>query len=168
MSGKILKPQGVLFVCTGNICRSPTAEAVFRRHVETAGLGACIFTDSAGTHGYHVGDPPDPRSIAVAASRGVDMRNLRARKVQVSDFTMFHYIVAMDSGHFALLERLKPETGGALSLFRAFNTEQGAGAAPLDVPDPYYGAAADFEKVYDIIDGGCRNILSILMKKVNF
>lgn len=168
MSKKNLTPQGVLFVCTGNICRSPTAEAVFRRHVEAAGLGACIFTDSAGTHGYHIGDPPDPRSIAVAAARGVDMRNLRARKVQPSDFTMFNYIVAMDSGHFKLLERLKPETGGALSLFRAFGAEKAMEPALLGVPDPYYGTAADFEKVYDMIDNGCRNILSNLIKKVNF
>ncbi len=168
MSKNILGAQGVLFVCTGNICRSPTAEAVFRRHVETAGMGACIFTDSAGTHGYHIGDPPDPRSIAVAASRGVDMRNLRARKVQLSDFTMFNYIVAMDSGHFKLLERFKPETGGALSLFRTFGAERAMEPAPVDVPDPYYGAMADFEKVYDMIDNGCGNILSVLVKKVNF
>lgn len=165
MSENILAPQGVLFVCTGNICRSPTAEAVFRHQVEAAGMSSRFFTDSAGTHGYHIGDPPDPRSVSVAAARGVDMRDLRARKVQVSDFSRFHYIVAMDSGHYTVLERLKPATGGgALSLFRTFEAVDGPA---LDVPDPYYGGQADFEQVYDLIEGGCRNIISILAGKVN-
>lgn len=141
---------GVLFVCTGNICRSPTAEAVFRHVAREAGLEERFFIDSAGTHGYHIGDPPDPRSVATALSRGIDMRGLRARKVEAADFTRFHYILAMDGGHHALLSRFSARPPyGALDLFL------GKG----DVPDPYYGTQQGFEDVYDLIEEGSRRLL---------
>ncbi|HEU4838989.1 MAG TPA: low molecular weight protein-tyrosine-phosphatase [Micavibrio sp.] len=142
---------GVLFVCTGNICRSPTAEAVFRHLVQSARLEDRFVIDSAGTHGYHIGDPPDPRSVATAMKRGVDMRPLRARKVEDADFSRFHYILAMDGGHQRILSRFPAQPPyGALSLFL------GGG----DVPDPYYGVLKGFEHVYDLIEEGSRRLLS--------
>jgi len=150
---------GVLFVCTGNICRSPTAEAVFRHHVLEAGLEDRFVIDSAGTHGYHIGDPPDPRSVATAMSRGVDMQGLRARKVEEGDFARFHYILAMDGGHHRLLSRFLPQPPyGALDLFLG----QG------DVPDPYYGTVKGFEDVYDLIEGGSRRLLSAIRETHRF
>ena len=144
---------GVLFVCTGNICRSPTAEAVFRHMVRQAGLEQRFQIDSAGTHGYHIGDPPDPRSIATALAKGVDMRDLRARKVDAEDFARFHYILAMDNGHHGHLSRYKRvDPYGALTLFL------GAG----DVPDPYYGTQQGFEAVYRMVEQGCSRLLEEL------
>ncbi len=137
----------VLFVCTGNICRSPTAEAVFRHQVEKAGLTEHFHVDSAGTHGYHVGDVPDPRSIDVAARQGVDMCTLKARKIEPEDFDRFDYILAMDSGHHGILERF--EGSANLSLFLKGG----------DVPDPYYGSMRDFEHVYSLVDAGCLSLL---------
>src|SRR5262245_24007892 len=93
---------GVLFVCTGNICRSPTAEAVFRKLVADAGMLETIAADSAGTHGYHIGEPPDPRARDAAAVRGYDLSGLRARKFERADFERFDLIVAMDRGHYSL------------------------------------------------------------------
>lgn len=146
----------ILFVCTGNICRSPTAEAVFRHQVKQAGLERHFHIDSAGTHGYHIGDPPDARSIATALGRGVDMRDLRARKIGAGDFARFHHIFAMDQGHHALLSGFGVITpSGELSLF----LDKG------DVPDPYYGTARGFEDVYDLIDDGCTRILGRLKAK---
>lgn len=159
---------GVLFVCTGNICRSPTAEAVFRHKLRAAGMEHRFFTDSAGTHGYHIGDPPDPRSVDMARTRGVDMRDLRARRFEVVDFERFHHVVAMDSGHFAALDRLPrgAQVLASLSLFRHFGEAPatGATAAFLDVPDPYYGTQGDFERVYDMIETGCAAILARLLE----
>ena len=146
-----MESVGVLFVCTGNICRSPTAEAVFRHFVKEARLEDRFIVDSAGTHSYHIGDPPDPRSIATAMKRGVDMRGLRARKVEKADFSRFHYILAMDGGHHRILSRFPAQPPyGTLNLFL------GEG----DVPDPYYGALEGFEHVYDLIEEGSRCLLS--------
>lgn len=141
---------GVLFVCTGNICRSPTAEAVFRHQVEAAGLGGRFLIDSAGTHGYHTGDPPDPRSVAAALARGVDMRDLRARKVENVDFSKFDHILAMDAGHHDILSRLGDVR--RLSMF----------LDGRDVPDPYYGPLAGFGDIYGLIELGCRDLLQKL------
>jgi protein-tyrosine phosphatase len=141
---------GVLFVCTGNICRSPTAEAIFTVMVKEAGLSHMFHIDSAGTHGYHVGDPPDQRAVAVALQRGIDMRDLRARKIVADDFTRFNHIYAMDSGHFRLLEKMNGK--GRISMFT-----QGR-----DVADPYYGAMRDFELAYDHIQAGCLELIKKL------
>lgn len=144
---------GVLFVCTGNICRSPTAEAVFRHKVREAGLEPHFRIDSAGTHGYHIGDPPDPRSIATALGKGVDMRDLRARKVEKADFTSFDYILAMDAGHFTHLERFGGE--GRLAMYM---TDPGY----RDVPDPYYGGQKDFDLVFRLVEQETSRLLKRL------
>jgi protein-tyrosine phosphatase len=99
---------GVLFVCTGNICRSPTAEGVFRARVVQAGLGQAITVDSAGTHGYHIGDPPDPRGVAAALRRGYDLASLRARQLAANDFAQFDLLLAMDRGHPRIMRELAP------------------------------------------------------------
>ncbi|MHB1205170.1 MAG: low molecular weight protein-tyrosine-phosphatase [Rhodospirillaceae bacterium] len=139
----------ILFVCTGNICRSPTAEGVFRHMVEDAGLGNAVTVDSAGTHGYHIGDPPDPRSTAAAAQRGFDLSALRARKVTTADFHDFDLILAMDQGHYAHLAALQPNGARAeVKLFLDFHPEPRA----KDVPDPYYGGPEGFNTVLDMIE----------------
>src|SRR5256886_5542975 len=97
---------GVLFVCTGNICRSPTAEAIFRKLAADAGMAGAVTADSAGTHAYHVGEPPDPRAQAAAAKRGYDLSALRARRIEGADFRRFDLVLAMDQDHCAILERM--------------------------------------------------------------
>lgn len=147
----------VLFVCTGNICRSPTAEGVFRHMVEEAGLGQHIAMDSAGTHGYHIGDPPDPRSCEAAAARGFDLSALRARKVTAHDFQDFDLILAMDRGHFAHLEAMRPKDARAtLKLYLDFHP----GSRTKDVPDPYYGGPEGFARVLDMIEATSRALLA--------
>lgn len=146
----------VLFVCTGNICRSPTAEGVFRALVERVGLGRAITVDSAGTHSYHVGEPPDPRSCRAARERGVVLDDQRARKVRPDDFTEFDLILAMDRGHHRHLAQMCPRGAeGRLHLFMSF--------APSweieDVPDPYYGEGDGFARVLDMIEEGSANLL---------
>ena len=153
----------VLFVCTGNICRSPTAEGVFRALVEAQGLGEHIFADSAATHGYHIGDPPDARTVAAAKARGFDLGALRARKVTAADFN-FDLILAMDRGHLAHLEALRPKGGRAeLKLFLAYHPE----SPSTDVPDPYYGGPAGFEQVLDLSEHTCRALLMTIVPGTN-
>lgn len=136
----------ILFVCTGNICRSPTAEGVMRVLLEKAGLHAHIELDSAGTHGYHIGKAPDSRTQHAARKRGYDLSTLRARKVTPEDFVYFDHLLAMDAGHLHLLRRAcPPEHHGKLSLF-----------LDREVPDPYYGDQEDFEKVLDLAEEGAR------------
>ena len=141
-----MKTTRILFVCTGNICRSPTAEGVMRALLEDAGRIAYVEVDSAGTHGYHIGAPPDPRTQRAALSRGYDLSMLRARKVMPEDFIDFDHLLAMDAGHLNLLRRAcPPQHRDKVSLF-----------LPADVPDPYYGSAEDFEKVLDLVEKGAR------------
>ena len=144
----------VLFVCMGNICRSPTAEAVVRELARSEAAGLAVEFDSAGTHGYHIGDPPDHRSIATALARGVDMRDLRARQVQKADFAQFDHIFAMDSGHFTHLERL----GGAERLALYLTDE-----SYTDLPDPYYGGQKDFDLVFRLVDEETERLLQRLI-----
>jgi len=139
----------LLFVCTGNICRSPTAEAVLRARAADAGLEG-LRVDSAGTHGYHVGEPPDPRTVAAAARRGYDLAPLRARKLSPSDYADFDLLLAMDRGHLRLLENGRPP--GSPARLRLF--------LERDVPDPYYGGAEGFEEVLDLIEAGCDRLLT--------
>jgi protein-tyrosine phosphatase len=151
------RPYRVLFVCTGNICRSPTAEAVFRHIADEAGLAQRIAVDSAGTHDYHVGDPPDPRSVAAAALRGFDLTPLRARKVRREDFHTFDLILAMDRDHHDHLAALRPNDARAeVKLFLHYHP------APrtLDVPDPYYGGPEGFTEVLDLIETASRSLLN--------
>lgn len=139
----------VLFVCTGNICRSPTADGVFRQMVENAGLAHRIDVDSCGTTGYHVGEKPDPRAREFAQSRGYDLSNLRARQLSNRDFTDFDYLLAMDDGHLATMQRACPkEHQGKLRLFLDFHPDHRG----KDVPDPYYGGQSGFVRVFDLVE----------------
>jgi protein-tyrosine phosphatase len=146
----------VLFVCMGNICRSPTAEAVFRHQVEKAGLGERIRIDSAGTHDYHVGDAPDTRAQRAAKQRGYDMSMLRGRQVEVEDFSRFDYVLAMDNLNLVTLERMRPEDAQShLGLFLDFAQAH----AEHEVPDPYYGAGDGFERVLDMVEDAAQGLL---------
>jgi len=143
----------VLFVCTGNICRSPTAEGVFRHLVATAGLSGHIDTDSCGTHGYHIGDPPDPRAIEAAGRRGVDLSDLRARKLRRDDFDLFDLLIAMDSGHAQQMRGVAPSgSEERVHLFLDVVPDLGV----RDVPDPYYSGPEAFEHALDLIEAGSR------------
>lgn len=153
----------VLFVCTGNICRSPTAEGVFRALVEREGLDHAIGVDSAGTHGYHVGEPPDARSCQAASRRGIELSGLRARKVKASDFNEFDVVLAMDRGHHQILKQLCPNgREERLFLFMDFAPHWGI----RDVPDPYYGGGDGFEKVLDMIEHGSTALLEHIRKNM--
>lgn len=151
----------VLFVCMGNICRSPTAEGVFSTLVERENLAGRILVDSAGTHAYHVGDPPDSRSQASARNRGVDLSRQRARKVTAGDFARFDYVLAMDEDNHALLAALCPAgEEHRLKLFLDFAPQAGRS----DVPDPYYGAGGGFETVLDLIEEASQGLLADMRK----
>lgn len=147
---------GVLFVCTGNICRSPTAEGAFRAAVAAAGLSHRILAASAGTHGYHVGEPPDPRSVATARAFGVDLSGQRARQVEPSDFSGFRYVLAADRGHLDWLRRMAPADATArIELMMAFAGE-GLGD---EVADPYYGGQGGFETVWTQVRAAAAGLL---------
>jgi protein-tyrosine phosphatase len=151
----------VLFVCTGNICRSPTAEAIFRKLVADAGMSETILADSAGTHGYHIGEPPDVRAQASAADRGYDLSSLRARRVERADLQRFDLIVAMDRGHFTILSRMaEPSAAHKLKLMMSYAD----GFEEEDVPDPYYGGPQDFERVLDMLEDAARGLLDSIGK----
>lgn len=146
----------VLFVCTGNICRSPTAEGVVRARLAAVGLDGRVEVASAGTHGYHVGEPPDPRSQEAALRRGVDLSDQRARRVTPDDFVEFDLMVAMDSGHAKALRRMAPPgEEERVRLFLDFAPQFGI----ANVPDPYYGGAAGFEHVLDLIEAAADGLI---------
>lgn len=146
----------VVFVCMGNICRSPTAEAVFRHYVESAGLSRHILIDSAGTHDFHIGDPPDSRAQRAAQQRGYDLSKLRGRQVGEDDFRRFDYVLAMDRANLAILQRITPpdsDTRARLFLeYSRHHTER-------EVPDPYYGGAGGFEHVLDMVEDAAQGLL---------
>lgn len=157
---KIEDKISILFVCMGNICRSPTAEGVFRHCVNEAGLEDRITADSAGTHAYHVGEPPDRRAIAAAERRGVSLSDIRARRVSESDFEDFDYVIAMDEeNRIRLLEQAPEEHQGKVQLFLSF-----VEGAETEVPDPYYGGAVGFERVLDLVEEASRGLLEKLSK----
>jgi protein-tyrosine phosphatase len=150
----------VLFVCMGNICRSPTAEGVFREHLRLHAPDLEVELDSAGTHDYHTGNPPDARSIEAAARRGVDLAHLRARQVTEDDFERFDLILAMDRlNHVTLLERSPPQYRARIRTLLEFTSGQGC-----DVPDPYYGDQAGFETVLDLVEAAAPGLLDELMR----
>jgi protein-tyrosine phosphatase len=147
----------ILFVCMGNICRSPTAEGVFRSHARRLAPALDIEFDSAGTHAYHVGEPPDPRTIDAAARRGLDLTDLRARQVSNDDFERFDLIVAMDRlNHATLLDRSPPEYRERIRTLLEFAGK----TAPADVPDPYYGGAKGFDDVLDLVESAVEGLLA--------
>ncbi len=152
--------RSILVVCTGNICRSPTAEGVLRAKFEQRGLA--VRVDSAGTHDYHVGEPPDPRSIRHAARRGYDLSALRARQVRVADFHQFGHILALDRGHLGHLISMAPADASAkLAMF----LDTSAKWHGQDVPDPYYGGAAGFEQVLDMVEEAAEGWLERIAAK---
>ena len=155
------KQVSILFVCTGNICRSPTAEAIFRKLAADAGMSEAILAESAGTHGYHIGEPPDPRAQGAAALRGYDLSGLRARRVERSDLQRFDLIIAMDRGHFAKLSDLaQPSAAHKLKLMMSY----ASAFQDKDVPDPYYGGPQDFERALDMLEDAARGLLESLSK----
>lgn len=162
--GKTPEPQlSVLFVCMGNICRSPTAEGVLRHRLQRAALGSVVAVDSAGTYGGHAGDAPDPRAQKHALKRGVDLSRLRARKVTPEDFQRFQLILAMDDDNLAALARLQPPGAPAPRLLTEFARRPGA---PREVPDPYYGGPDGFEHVLDLIEDACDGVLAHLQQRL--
>jgi protein-tyrosine phosphatase len=152
----------VLFVCMGNICRSPTAHGVFRRLVEARGLGEHIETDSAGTHAYHVGNPPDERAQACALRRGYELSGLCARRVNETDFDYYDYILAMDRENLHNLKSICPgEHSGKLALFMRYAQD----TDESEVPDPYYGGSRGFERVLDMIEAASEGLLTHLVRE---
>jgi protein-tyrosine phosphatase len=146
----------VLFVCMGNICRSPTAEGVFRKLIDGAGLAHAVGVDSAGTHAYHLGEAPDQRASETALRRGVDLKSLRARRVEVADFERFDHILAMDADNYQALRELCPlGTEEKIKLFMDFSPKAGL----REVPDPYYGGPRGFEHVFDLIEAAAQGLL---------
>ncbi len=152
----------VLFVCLGNICRSPTAHGVFARQVEAAGLAGKVHVDSAGTGAWHVGEPPDERATAAALQRGYDLSPQRARQVTLADFHEFDYILAMDRSNLMHLEDLEPAGySGHLGLFLEFHPN-----SPIhEVPDPYYGGDQGFGEVLDLVEAAGEGLLRALEQR---
>lgn len=154
----------VLFVCLGNICRSPTAEGMFRHLLSEAGLNATIDTDSAGTGSWHVGHPPDARAAAAAASRGIDISDLRARQFRAEDLCQFDYVIAMDRNNLADMQALaKGESDEAHPMMMSQFSQRYTGQ---DVPDPYYGGSDGFERVLDMLDDCCQGLLRELRRQL--
>ena len=154
----------VVFVCLGNICRSPTAEGVFRHLVQQEGLDDWITTDSAGTHAYHIGKQPDHRAQQTARARGIDLSDLRGRKATENDFYEFDYVLAMDDDNYQVLKELCPAgLESKLSLFLDFSKEY----SETQVPDPYYGGDQGFEFVFDLVDSASKGLLEDIKTRFN-
>lgn len=153
----------VLFVCMGNICRSPTAEGVFRKMVENTGYAHQIEIDSAGTHAYHIGKPPDQRSQAAAARRGIDLSGLRGRQVSREDLVRFDYVLAMDEENREHLLALSPQDHvHKVRLFLEFASRSTERA----VPDPYYGGPHGFDRVLDLVEDAAEGLLAEIRKRL--
>ncbi|HEX6421424.1 MAG TPA: low molecular weight protein-tyrosine-phosphatase [Acidimicrobiales bacterium] len=150
-------PTRLLFVCWGNICRSPTAEAVMRRALAGAGLEGVVEVDSAGTSAEHAGAPPDPRAIAEADRRGLDLRPLRARKVRPDDWHRFDLLLVADAMVERALLRLAPDEAARAKVRRI--TSFGPDAGVDEVPDPYYGGPHGFEQVFDLLERACAGLI---------
>jgi protein-tyrosine phosphatase len=157
-----MKNSSVLFICMGNICRSPTAEAVFRQQLAVAGLADAVFVDSAGTHAYHIGNPPDARSTKTAARRGYQMDTLRARQAVRADIELFDYVLAMDRENLRLLQDLAPaHLRDKPQLLMNFAPDYGI----QEVPDPYYGGDQGFEQVLDMIEAACAGLIKDIQRQ---
>ena len=157
-----MKKVSVLFVCMGNICRSPTAEGVFRHLVRQAQLEDRVHTDSAGTHAYHVGNPPDARAQATAERRGIELHDLRARRVVEEDFDVFDYVLAVDQENYQILSTIcPPGNERRLRMFMEFAPHLNI----PEVPDPYYGGASGFERVFDMVEEAARGLLEDIRSK---
>lgn len=157
-----MKMVRVLFVCLGNICRSPTAEGVFRHVVQRASLADYIEIDSAGTHAYHIGEPPDRRAQAAAARRGVDLSGLRGRQATRRDIEEFDYILAMDRENLRNLQAIcPPGLEPKLRLFLEFADQR----VDKEVPDPYFGGESGFDRVLDMIDDAARGLLEDIRQR---
>ena len=159
---RAVKPIGLLFVCMGNICRSPTAEGVMRSLVREAGLDGEIAIDSAGTGGWHAGDPPDTRATEAARRRGITLEGA-ARQVRPDDFERYDLLLAADRENLSHLRALAPDAAARakVRLLREFDPRS-AGAPDLDVPDPYQGGPEGFDRVLDQVDAACRGLLAHL------
>jgi protein-tyrosine phosphatase len=154
--------QRVLFVCMGNICRSPTAEGAFRHLVSSRAPNLNVHVDSAGTHAYHVGEPPDPRAQRAAERRGISLAHIRARRVVPEDFARFDLVLAMDELNLAMLQTLCPdENRSRLKLFLEFAPRLGQ----REVPDPYYGGGNGFEQVLDLVEEASLGLLEHLLAR---
>jgi protein-tyrosine phosphatase len=155
-------PFRVCFVCSGNICRSPTAEAVLRRQLSEAGLDGQVVVDSAGLGDWHVGADADHRAAAALRQRGYPAWEHRARQFRASDFAERDLVVALDSGHERSLRALAPTAADRdkVRLLRSYDPVAATGRGELDVPDPYYGGVAGFEHVLDLVEAACRGLLA--------
>ncbi len=152
----------VLFVCMGNICRSPTAHGVFETMVKAEGMVADIEVDSAGTHAYHVGEMPDKRSSQCASQRGFDLSYIRARKVEISDFDYFDYVLAMDADNLSILKSMAPTRHqNKISLFLDFAKDR----VESEVPDPYYGGPNGFDHVFDLVESASKGLLDVIKRE---
>lgn len=152
----------LLFVCMGNICRSPTAHAVMQHKIDQLNLNDRIEVDSAGTHAYHVGNKSDARSRALAKGKGIDMERIRARKVSVLDYDEFDYILAMDEDNLELLHYYAPDDHKASVMLFLNIANQSRILNETSVPDPYYGGEQGFEHVFDLVDKGCDALIEHL------
>lgn len=152
----------VLFVCLGNICRSPTAHGVFDSLVQKENLSDRIWVDSCGTGSFHIGEKPDPRTIRAAAKRNYDLSVLRARQIRPDDFSMFDYILAMDRMNLGNVKAMAPKNyRGHIGLFLEFSTQR----TYTQVPDPYYESEDGFELVLDLVEDASTGLLSVIKKK---
>jgi protein-tyrosine phosphatase len=162
--GRVVPRAAVLFVCMGNICRSPLAEGVFRTHVANAGLLDRVNIDSAGTHESQAGQPPDPRAISVARRHGYDLPPHRARKVGTPDFGRFDWILAMDKDNLEVLQALRPLAyRGHLGLLLSMARE----SSVIEVPDPYFGGPRDFEHVIHLVERGAEALLNAIRERLS-